>query len=165
MASGDDPPRKSFASKFRRKKITTSRVPTQTEVGEGPSVAPDLPTPPPPPPARSQQPSPEQGQGQLDPPLVAPPYFPGHFPPSSTSPRFPSPDPTHASPFYLYYPPPSSQAAGPSTGPHPPYPYPYYYPYPVQHEQGGPSRPPEVGASDPAAATDKRQYIEPDGDK
>ncbi|KAI0519860.1 hypothetical protein KFK09_007321 [Dendrobium nobile] len=89
MASGDDPPRKSFASKFRRKKITTSRVPTQTEVGEGPSVAPDLPTPPPPPPARSQQPSPEQGQGQLDPPLIAPPYFPGHFPPSSTSPRFP----------------------------------------------------------------------------
>ncbi|KAI0502377.1 hypothetical protein KFK09_017326 [Dendrobium nobile] len=163
MASGDDPPRKSFASKFRRKKITTSR-PIQTEVGEGPSVSPDLPTPPPPPPARSQQPSPEQGQGQLDPPLIVPPYFPGHFPPSSMSPRFPSPDQTHASPFYPYYPPPSSQAAGPSTGPHPPYPYPYYYPYPVQHEHGGPSRPPEVGASDPVTATDKRQYIEPDGD-
>ncbi|KAI0496376.1 hypothetical protein KFK09_022692 [Dendrobium nobile] len=56
------------------------------------------------------------------------------------------------------------KAAGPSTGLHPPYPYPYYYPYPVQHEQGGPSRPPEVGASNHAAATDKRQYIEPEGD-
>ncbi|KAI0499524.1 hypothetical protein KFK09_017728 [Dendrobium nobile] len=164
MASGDDPPRKSFASKFRRKKIMASR-PTQSEVGEGPSVQPDLPTPPPPPPARSQQHSPEQGQGQLDPPPIVPPYFPGHFPPSSTSPHFPSTDQTHASPFYPYYPPPSSLEAGPSTGAHPPYPYPYYYPYPVQHEQGGPSRPPEVGASDPAVATDKRQYIEPDGDK
>ncbi|XP_028557263.1 extensin-like [Dendrobium catenatum] len=165
MASGDDPPRKSFASKFRRKKITASR-PTQAEVGEGPSVPPDLPTPPPPPPARSQQHSPEQGQGHLDPPPFVPPYFPSYFPPpSSTSPRFPSQDQTHASPFYPYYPPPLSQEAGPSTGPHPPYPYPYYYPYPVQHEQGGPSRPPEVSASPPAAATDKRQYIEPDGDK
>ncbi|KAI0530949.1 hypothetical protein KFK09_000498 [Dendrobium nobile] len=154
MASGDDPPRKSFASKFRRKKITASR-PTQVEVGEGLSVPPDLPTPPPPP-TMSQQHSPEQGQGHSDPPPVLPPFFP-----VLTS---PSPDQTHASPFYPYYPPPSSQAAGPSTGPHPPYPYPYYYPYPVQHEQGGPSRPPEVGASPPAAATDKHQYIEPDGD-
>ncbi|KAI0510831.1 hypothetical protein KFK09_011440 [Dendrobium nobile] len=121
----DDPPRKSFASKFRRKKITTSRV-TQPEVGEGPLVPPD----PTPPPTRSQQQSPEQGQ--TDAPASVPPHFPGHFPghfpPPSMSPHYPSPDQTHAAPFYPYYPPPSSQVAGPSTGPHHPYPYPYYYP-------------------------------------
>ncbi|KAI0508150.1 hypothetical protein KFK09_014284 [Dendrobium nobile] len=164
MALGDDPPRKSFASKFRRKKFTISRA-TQPDEGEGPSVPPaDLPTPPPP--LRSQQQSlSEQGQGPSNPLIIVPPYFSGHFPPPSTSPHFPSPDQTHAFPFYPYYPPPSSQAASPSIGPHPPYPYPYYYPYPVQHEQGGPSRPPEVGASDHVAAIDKRQYIEPEGDK
>ncbi|KAI0492066.1 hypothetical protein KFK09_026331 [Dendrobium nobile] len=164
MASGDNPPRKSFASKFRRKKfsVTPSRA-TQPDDGEGPSVPPDLPPPPPP---RGQQQSPsEQGQGHSDAPADVPPYFPGHFPPPSMSPHLPSPDQTHAAPFYPYYPPPSSQAAGPSTGPLPPYPYPYYYPYSVQHEHCGPSRPPEVGIRDHAAATDKRQYIEPEGDK
>ncbi|XP_028551571.1 basic salivary proline-rich protein 1-like [Dendrobium catenatum] len=164
MASDDDPPRKSFTLKFCRKKftITPSRA-TQPDDGEGPSVPPAVvPTPPP---RGQQQSSSEQGQGPSNPPAVVPPYFPGHFPPPSTSPHYPSPDQTHASPFYPYYPPPSSQVAGQSTGPRPPYPYPYYYPYLVQHEQGGPSRPPEVGASDHAAATDKRQYIEPEGDK
>ncbi|KAI0502611.1 hypothetical protein KFK09_017566 [Dendrobium nobile] len=161
MASGDDSPRKSFASKFRRKKITTSRA-TQPEISEGPLVPPD----PTPPVARSQQKSPEQGQSDTHAfvPPHFPGHFPGHFPPPSTSPHYPSLDQTHAAPFYPYYPPPSSQVAGPSTGPRPPYPYPYYYPYPVEHEQGGPSRPPEVGTSDHAAARDKRHYIEPEGD-
>ncbi|KAI0524291.1 hypothetical protein KFK09_003657 [Dendrobium nobile] len=164
MASGNNSPRKSFASKFRRKKFTVSRA-TQPDKGEGPLVPPaDIPTPPPPP-RGQQQSSGEQGQGHLDPPPVVPLYFLGHFPPPSTSPHFPSLDQTHASPFYPYYPPPSSQAAGPSTSPHPPYPCPYYYPYPVQHKQGGPSRPPEVSANDHAAATDKCQYIESEGDK
>ncbi|KAI0524714.1 hypothetical protein KFK09_004097 [Dendrobium nobile] len=164
MASGDDPPRKSFTSKFREKKFTVSRA-TQPDDGEGPSIPhADVPTPPPPPRGQQQSPS-EQGQEHLDPHPVVPPYFPGHYPPFSMSPHFPSPDQTHATPFYPYYPPSSSQVADPSTSPHPRYPYPYYYPYPVQHEQDGPSRPPEVGASDHAAATDKRQYIEPEGDK
>ncbi|XP_020679421.1 leucine-rich repeat extensin-like protein 1, partial [Dendrobium catenatum] len=133
MALSDDHPRKSFTSKFQWKKFIVSRA-TQPDEGEGPSVPPaDVPTPPPPPRGQQQSPS-EQGQGHLDPSPVVPPYFPGHYPPLSTSPHFPSPDQTHASPFYPYYPPPSSQTAGPSTGPHPPYPYPYYYPYPVQHE-------------------------------
>ncbi|PKU70001.1 hypothetical protein MA16_Dca022132 [Dendrobium catenatum] len=133
MALCDDPPRKSFSSKFRLKKFTVapSRA-TQPDEGEGPSVPPlVVPTTPP----RGQQQSPsQQGQGPSDLHVVVPPYFPSHFPPSSTSPHYPSPDQTHASPFYLYYPPPSSQAAGPSTGPLPPYSYPYYYPYPVQHK-------------------------------
>ncbi|XP_020678093.1 leucine-rich repeat extensin-like protein 1 [Dendrobium catenatum] len=164
MTSGDDPPCKLFASKFRRKKLSvTPSIARQPDEGEGPSVPPVLPTPAPP---RSQQQSPsEQGQGQSDPPAIVPLSFPGYFPPPSTSPHFSSPDQAHAAPFYPYYPPLSSQAAGQSTGPHPPYPYPYYYPYPVQPEHGGPSRPAEVGAWDHAAATDKRQYIEPEGDK
>ncbi|PKU74894.1 hypothetical protein MA16_Dca005085 [Dendrobium catenatum] len=97
IASGDDSPRKSFASKFRQKKFTVSKA-TQPDEGEGPSVPP-------------------------------------------------------------------ADVADPSTGPHLPYPYPYYYPYLVQDEQGGPSRPPEVGTSNHAAVTDKRQYIELEGDK
>ncbi|PKU71225.1 hypothetical protein MA16_Dca007221 [Dendrobium catenatum] len=128
IASGDEHPRKSFASKFCQKKftVTPSRT-TQPDEGEGPSVSPTIvPTPPP----RGQQQSPsEQGQGPSDPLAVVPPYFLGHFPPPSKIPHYPSPDQTHASPFYPYYPPPSSQAAGPSTGPRPLYPYPYYYPY------------------------------------
>ncbi|PKU69196.1 hypothetical protein MA16_Dca002466 [Dendrobium catenatum] len=62
-------------------------------------------------------------------------------------------------------PPPSSQTESPSTGPYPPYPHPYYYPYPGHPEQDGPSKPVEVGAGDHATTTDKRQYIEPKGDK
>ncbi|PKU61678.1 hypothetical protein MA16_Dca029048 [Dendrobium catenatum] len=130
MASGDVPPRKSFASKFWRKKFTVTRNrATQPDEGEGPSVPPAvIPTPPP----RGQHQSPsEQGQGPSDPSAVVPPYFPGHFPPPSTSPHYRSPDQTHASLFYPYYPPPSSHAVGPSTGPRLPYPYLYYYPYPV----------------------------------
>ncbi|PKU73761.1 hypothetical protein MA16_Dca020760 [Dendrobium catenatum] len=36
---------------------------------------------------------------------------------------------------------------------------------PTVHEHGGPSKPLEVDARDHATATDKRQYIEPEGDK
>ncbi|XP_020675886.1 leucine-rich repeat extensin-like protein 1 [Dendrobium catenatum] len=165
MASGDDPPRKLFASKFCRKKLSvTPNIARQPDKGEGPSVPSILPTPPPP---KSQQqfPPSEQGQGQLDPPAVVPLPLPGYFPPPSMSPHFPSLHQAHADPFYPYYPPPSSQVAGPSTSPHPPYPYPYYYPYPMQPEHGGSSRPADVGVGDHATAADKRQYIEPEGDK
>ncbi|XP_028550018.1 extensin-like [Dendrobium catenatum] len=165
MSSGDDPPCRSFASKLSRKKLSVNpNKSRQPDKGEGQRSVPlVIPSPPPP---RSQQHSPsEKGQGQSDPPTVVPSPLPGYFPPPSMSAHFPSPDQAHTAPFYPYYPPPSSQAVGPSTSPHPPYPYPYYYPYPMQPEHGGSSRPAEIDTGDYAAIADKRQYIEPEGDK
>ncbi|PKU59198.1 hypothetical protein MA16_Dca027305 [Dendrobium catenatum] len=107
----NDPPRRLFASKFSKKKLSVNpnrpRHPDESEEQRsGPQV---IPLPPPP---RSQQQSPsEQGQGQLDPPTIVPLPFVGYFPAPSMSPHFPSLDQTYAASFYPYYPPPSSQTA------------------------------------------------------
>ncbi|KAH0464994.1 hypothetical protein IEQ34_005097 [Dendrobium chrysotoxum] len=168
LTTGDDPPRRSYTSKFSQKKLSVggSSRPRQPDESEGrssiPPVIPSPPPPPPPPLPRSQQQSPsEQGQGQLDPPAISiPSPFFGYFTPMSTSPQFSSLDQAHVAPFYPYYIPRASQTS-PSTIP---YPSPYYCPYPVQPEHGGPSTPAVVGAGDPAAVADKRLYIEPEGD-
>ncbi|KAH0464431.1 hypothetical protein IEQ34_007217 [Dendrobium chrysotoxum] len=77
ITSDDDPPCRSFTSKFSQKKLSVGGPsrPRQPNESEGrssvPPVIPSPPLPPPPPPPplpRSQQKSPsEQGQGQLDP--------------------------------------------------------------------------------------------------
>ncbi|KAL0906706.1 hypothetical protein M5K25_025221 [Dendrobium thyrsiflorum] len=165
MASGDESPHRSITSMFsRKKKLSTIPIGSRRGgQGQEQTIPPVTGVSSPPPESQHQSPT-EQGQGQIDPPVVGVPPNTGYFPtPTSTSPQFFSLDHRQSAPFYPYYPPPTSQTV-PSTYPYPPYHHPYYYPPHVQPEQGGPSTQAKVRVGEPAAAEDKRVYIEPEGD-
>ncbi|KAL0920408.1 hypothetical protein M5K25_009544 [Dendrobium thyrsiflorum] len=125
MASSDKSPRRSITSMFGHRKNLSTGPPGSRLRGQGQG---------------------QIGQEHTYPPVVGVPPHPRYFStPTSTSPRFPSPDQTHSAPFYPYNPPPTSQTI-PLTYPYPPYYHSYYYPPPAQPEQCGPSIQAKVGA-------------------